>query len=117
MQRHGDFSEKRQFGRRATNMRGWIKVAGRPAVPCLVRNLSEGGAMLECDEDIWLPFSFRLTSECRQVDRVCEVRHQYGERRFGVEFVETAVQSTSGSVSRVSDAGNWMAHDTPLPRR
>lgn len=117
MNRQGDFAEKRQFGRRSTNMRGWIKVAGRPATTCIIKNLSDGGALLESDEDVWLPFSFRLTSACGQVDRVCEIRHQFGQRKFGVEFVEAAIQSTSGSVSRVSENGNWVARETPLHRR
>jgi hypothetical protein len=117
MRNRVDYSEKRQFGRRQTHMRGWIKVAGRPVIPCIVRNLSEGGALLECEDDIWLPFSFRLTSECRQIDRTCEIRHQSGARRFGVEFVETAEQSVAIMRGGGNDASAWMGQEASLLRR
>lgn len=113
-----DFAEKRQFGRRQTHTRAWIKVAGRPPVSCIVHNTSEGGALLECEEKAWLPFSFRLVSEDKQIDRVCEIRHQNGNR-VGVEFVAEAhahARSTS-SLSTISDSERWMAGTNGSPPR
>lgn len=111
MLKRSDYAEKRQFGRRHTNTRAWIRVAGRPPVSCTVQNVSEGGALLVCDEEIWLPFSFRLTTEDRQIDRVCEIRHQTGPR-IGVEFV--AYNAAQDAAPRIlDDADRWRGTQTP----
>ena len=106
-----DYAEKRQFGRRKTHVRAWIKVAGRPPVACIVHDTSQGGALLETQDKAWLPFSFRLVSEDRSINRVCEIRHQNGTR-VGVEFVSEAAaqasQSTS-SLSGITENERWMA--------
>lgn len=94
MLKRTDFSEKRHFGRRPTNARGWIKIWGRPPVPCIVADLSFGGAALECEEDVWLPASFHIVCEALHINRYCEVRHNTG-RRYGVEFVADAAQATN----------------------
>ncbi len=112
-----DHAEKRQFGRRDTNMRGWVRVAGRPPISCVVRDLSQGGALLEFMEDTWLPFGFRLTTECKQVDRYCEPRHKNGTR-IGVQFVEAPdYAAVSGSTAATSDASGWMGKEHRSPRR
>mgnify|MGYP000996670244 CR=1 FL=1 len=109
-----DFTEKRQFGRRPTSMRAWAKVGGRPPQPCIVRDLSDGGALIEFDAPVWLPFSFRLTSETGEIDRVCEIRHQ-SERRFGVEFV-AAGETYASKNADVTEKSGWMGA-RPAPRR
>ncbi len=82
-----DFAEKRQFGRRAANLHAWIRVGGRPPQRCTLSNISTGGALITLiDSSWWVPYSFRLTSDDKTVDYVCEVRHQGGPR-VGVEFV------------------------------
>ena len=47
MSRFSQNTERRQFGRRRTFLHGWIRLAGRPAVTCIVHDLSQGGAMLD----------------------------------------------------------------------
>lgn len=89
MLKRNDYAEKRQFGRRAANLKAWIRVSGRPPVPCVLSNVSDGGALIHIESDMWIPFSFRLTSEDRQIDRICEIRHQQ-PRRIGVEYVTPA---------------------------
>lgn len=106
MLKRNDFAEKRQFGRRATNSQAWIKIAGRPTIPCTVRDVSDGGAMIETEPDVWLPFSFRLITADGQVDRICEIRHQRGIR-YGVEFV-TAAQASTAIAQTVIEANTWM---------
>lgn len=86
MLKRTDFSEKRQFGRRAANLHAWIRVGGRPPQPCKLSNISDGGALITLVGDTWAPYSFRLTSEDKTIDKVCEIRHQSGPR-IGVEFV------------------------------
>lgn len=85
--------DRRSFGRRQTNMIGWVKIPGRPLVSCTVRNISEGGANLEFHEMIVLPYSFLLKIETETGVRGCEMRHNYGQR-VGVQFVDTALVET-----------------------
>lgn len=86
MLKRTNFAEKRQFGRRPSNMHAWIRVGGRPPQPCKLSNISAGGALVTLIGDTWAPYAFRLTSEDKSIDKVCEIRHQSGPR-IGVEFV------------------------------
>ena len=79
-------TERRQFGRRKTLLHGWVVVEGRPKMACLVRNVSEGGALLECDVPKGLPFRFSLVIDCKGFQAWCEVRHQT-DQWMGVRFV------------------------------
>lgn len=117
MLKRTDYTEKRQFGRRQTNIRGWIKIAGRPSIPCTIRDLSEGGALIECDDDVWLPYSFRVLTEHAAIDSVCEIRHQNG-KKVGVEFVKKieVFEPAHLPYSR-EDAASWMGLDQYAPRR
>jgi hypothetical protein len=66
--------ERRQFGRRQTCWHATISSRGYPAVACVVRDISSGGALLEVASAPWLPARFRLViganqggaSECRR---------------------------------------------------
>jgi hypothetical protein len=78
--------ERRQFGRRTTCLHGWVMLEGRPRIPCLVRNVSEGGALLECEVPKMLPFRFSLVIDCKGFQAWCEVRH-HTEHWMGVRFV------------------------------
>lgn len=81
-------TEKRQFGRRRTQLHGVIHVAGRPPLPCVIMNISEHGALLVCEQAIWLPFRFRLVVETERKEYECEVRHQTGNGT-GVFFISS----------------------------
>lgn len=85
MLKQSKLAEQRQFGRRQTSSHGWVRVRGRPAIPCVVRNISEGGALLEFQTAEMLPYRFRIVIERESIDRECEVRHQTGTS-VGVEF-------------------------------
>ena len=80
------FVERRQFGRRKTCLHGWLAIEGRPKIACLVRNVSEGGALLECEVPKVLPFRFSLEIDCKGFQAVCEPRHQT-QTWVGVRFV------------------------------
>jgi hypothetical protein len=80
-------AEKRQFGRRQTNLHAWITVPGRPRIPCIVHDLSVGGARLGFEhEPAGLPFQFKLTIEATNFVTACEIRHQRATS-VGVQFV------------------------------
>ena len=78
--------ERRQFGRRETTLHGWVAVEGRPRIACVVKNISEGGALLELPITKYLPFHFNLVIDCKGFQALCEVRHQ-SESHVGVQFV------------------------------
>ena len=80
------FADRRQFGRRTTSLHGWVVIEGRPRIACLVRNVSEGGALLECQMPKIIPFQFGLVIDCKGFEATCEARH-HTEQWMGVRFV------------------------------
>lgn len=79
-------SERRQFGRRKTCMHGWVVMDVRPKLPCLVRNVSAGGALLELEVPKNMPFRFKLIIDSKGFEALCEMRHT-GPGWMGVQFV------------------------------
>jgi hypothetical protein len=105
-------ADRRQFGRRQTSLRAWISVPGRPRLPCLVRNISLGGAFLEINAPTWLPYVFHLTVESTGFDADCEVRHQ-SATSIGVRFIERVAAGASdgarnGALPSTDDTQEWM---------
>lgn len=78
-------SDRRFSNRRAVALAGHVKFAGRPRIPCRVRNISPSGALIEFAADMELPQRFRLDIDDDLFEVDCELRHGDG-RRFGVEF-------------------------------
>lgn len=93
MQQTGHPAERRQFGRRKTNLQAWIIIPGRPKMPCTVLDLSLGGALLGFQVPSWLPFNLKLVIESVKFTSWCEVRHQRADA-VGVRFL-SAVESAS----------------------
>jgi hypothetical protein len=99
--------ERRQFGRRPTFQHGWVKIPGRPPLTCVIRNISEGGALLQFDSAPTLPYSFLLDIESFGLTIGCEIRHHYGEK-IGVQFVEPEdVQHASSA--NTDDVASWVS--------
>ena len=82
-------SDRREFGRRACTIRGMAIVAGRAPTACTLRDLSEGGALLEFDAAFAGARSFRLAIDGTDLEALCESRHVRG-RQVGVRFVRQA---------------------------
>ena len=104
-------ADRRQFGRRKTNLHAWIEVQGRPRLPCVVKDISIGGALLALDKPQWLPYNFKLHIEATRFVSWCEVRHQ-SPGAVGVRFlsaVEAAsIDSRSATESRsMNDQNAW----------
>ena len=87
MNSHTTTSERRAFGRRESCLHGMARLANRQPEPCIVRNFSDGGALLEFNTELNPPFRFRLIVEPKEIDTTCEVRHRKG-RYIGVRFLE-----------------------------
>jgi hypothetical protein len=107
MSKRDDHADRRQFGRRHSRSHAWIKLPGRPAMACMIRNVSDGGALLIFDRPELLPFAFLLSIEGESQYRGCEVRHHYGDR-VGVAFVEMALVSNSLKAFDLTGTGSWI---------
>jgi PilZ domain len=66
-------AERRQFGRRQTRVHAHIALRGRPPVLCVMRDVSEEGALLEVAHPQWLPSRFRLVVEAMGIETNCEI--------------------------------------------
>jgi hypothetical protein len=82
-------AERRQFGRRNTICHAIACARGRPNWPCVVRNVSAGGAMVEIQGSVPLPTRFRLVVSAWQFEAECEVVHR-SENAVGVRFLSCA---------------------------
>ena len=89
----GNGVEKRQFGRRTTCLHGWVYASGRPTLPCVVRNLSVQGALIELTQNTRMPFRFELKLEQSGQRILCETRHQH-DHLVGVYFPQPEAQDT-----------------------
>jgi hypothetical protein len=67
----------------------WIITQGSRRTACIVRNVSNGGALLELDVPAWLPHEFTLYLEDRNVSALCDVRHR-GRYGVGIAFRDAA---------------------------
>lgn len=90
MMQRSESAEKRHFGRRPSNQRASIRIQGQEILPCLLSNVSDGGALIYLDQELLMPNSFRLTSEDHALDQIVEVRYQIA-RLVGVQFIAAAV--------------------------
>jgi hypothetical protein len=86
-------SERRAFGRRESFIHAVVRVPGRPPEPCIVRNYSEGGALIEFPVQIDPPQTFRLIIESKRVDTLCDVRRRSG-KTIGVQFLDPSAGQT-----------------------
>jgi hypothetical protein len=79
-------AERRQFGRRNTICHAMACARGRPSSPCVVRDVSLGGAKVELEQSASLPNRFRLIVSAWQFEAECEVVHRTDES-VGVRFL------------------------------
>lgn len=107
------YLDRRAFGRRPTQIAASVRIGYR-LQPCTIKDLSEGGALLEFPEVVELPARLWLAWSDMPNEVVCEVRHVRG-RNAGVQFarpISLAIRPTSapaeGSTSQPLPA--------PLPR-
>jgi len=78
-------ADRRQFGRRQTCVHATIAPRGRPVILCVMRDVSEDGALLEVSHPEWLPRRFRLIVEAMGIESDCEVVRRT-EVAVGVRF-------------------------------
>jgi len=89
--------ERREFGRRAARISGWIHIGIQPRIPCIVSDISPKGARLSFSPGISIPDRFVLRLGDAVEGRLCEVRHGH-QGDAGVQFVDTANSLTRGTL-------------------
>jgi hypothetical protein len=97
----GSPAERRQFGRRRTCLHAVIVPRGRPGEPCLIRDISLGGALLEVSKPLLLPHRFRLHIEANGLDLECEIARR-SDNAVGVRFVGTLSPTCLGALAPFS---------------
>jgi len=110
MARHA--AERRAFGRRSTCIRGIVRIPGRRPVHCIIRNISEAGALLDFGQKPRVPFMFDLTIDGFRGTFPCEVRHD-GSTAVGVRFINCSVKPIVESLGRESASGGEHLHSPP----
>lgn len=89
--------DRRVFGRRQTNIRANVRI-GYQVVACSIKDISEGGALLEFDEPVDLPARVRLSWPDQPNEVVCEVRH-VRRKSAGVQFTRPQALSLKPTVT------------------
>jgi hypothetical protein len=101
-----DGVDRRQFGRRNTLWHAWILVAGRPRQACMIRNVSQSGALLEFPDRPPEASEFTLIIDNPPFEARCDVRHR-NRNLVGVFFPQT---SAADAVPEVVASGDDLVH-------
>jgi PilZ domain len=101
-------ADRRAFGRRPTNQHAMAHITGRAPLRCVVRDISEGGALLDFGDPVLLRNRLRLVWEGTGEQAECEVRHVQGGKA-GVQFIcpngpRIARQSIAAGAAQLDDA-------------
>jgi hypothetical protein len=70
------YHEQRQFGRRQTLIHAIVATPNGRRQSCIVRNVSQGGALLELSDPHKLPVHFKLVVGADRFEAKCEIRHR-----------------------------------------
>ena len=68
--------DNRKFGRRRALIHAFIVNKYGHRIPCIVRNISVGGALLEVEEPKQVPNRFRLVIDADSFEADCDIRHR-----------------------------------------
>jgi hypothetical protein len=85
MEKYANSTDYRYFGRRHIVWHAVAMVAGRAPEPCVVRNISASGALLEFPNAVPVAKGFRLVIDYIRFESWCDVRHQT-QNSVGVYF-------------------------------
>jgi len=70
-------NERRLFGRRELTIHAWVQI-GRRREACLIRNISEQGALIEFETTAPRATMMRLIVDFEGFEVDCDVRHRKG---------------------------------------
>jgi hypothetical protein len=87
-----DAVERRTAVRRDVTIPAKIGFRDITPIPCMVKNVSPMGALIEFKDDILLPHKFRIVVDSMTFWADCEVRHHKG-RYAGVMFISNRLEA------------------------
>lgn len=105
--------DRRAFGRRRTRIHALLLVPGRPPSPCVIRNYSRHGAMIELGEALEPPFKVRLRLYDTSDEFECEVRYVKGGR-MGVQFLAAEAGELVAVIAGKARRGRLVHHGEPI---
>jgi hypothetical protein len=111
-----DPAARRTVQRLDVNLPGRAIIQGRAPLSCIVRNMSENGALIEFSAAIRLPARFHLEIPDLDTEAYCEICHQRSNR-VGVEFVRVTVNEGGESAEDAEvrrRADHWDAADVAM---
>ena len=114
IQKHIDSADRRQHRRRQTFMPGTVTVAGRTTLRCVIRNISDGGALIVLEQPQILPYGFLLEIDGQDDVYNCEIRHHHGVK-IGVEFVTFAAFYDGNGPLYGGEIGSWVETSNHMP--
>jgi hypothetical protein len=94
--------ERRAFGRKETHISAQVR-AGHKIHACTIKDLSEGGALLEFSEEVALPVRLWLSWSDTRSEVMCEVRHAR-KTRVGVQFTRPMPLAVRPAIDPVETA-------------
>jgi hypothetical protein len=115
MDREPQRREQRQFGRRQTLWHAWIKVPGRDREPCIVRNFSVAGALLEFEHGPPTAARFTLLIDIFNFTADCYVKHR-SATGIGVYFAELTDGTTPRSATSAAEIVDRLQRDQAVKR-
>jgi len=92
--------EQRRFGRRRSLIHGLVITTKGHRIPCLVRNISVGGALLEVATPLLVSRQLTLLIDSDGFEADCEIRHRT-QSAIGVCFQDVRV-AASGRDTRLA---------------
>ena len=84
--------DRRSLPRKDVALPAKVGFRSGPPIPCVVRNISPMGAMLEFSDELDVPDMFRIIIESEIFTADCEVRHIKG-KNVGVLFTSNRLEA------------------------
>ena len=110
------YRDRRQFGRRETNIRGAAIIPGRTSRPFFIRNISDGGALLVFDDGFIPPGAFRIEVDGTEFVLLCEVRRT-GADGVGISFKRVSEGAALNRHFQLRPLDSTATSAPSLPRR
>lgn len=82
--------ESRRFGRRRALIHAFIVNKNGHRIPCIVRNISTGGALLEVKDPKQIPNRLTLLIDADSFEADCDIRHRTAHA-VGIYFNEIRI--------------------------
>ncbi len=95
--------EQRRAKRTPRRNAAWIELTGGARIPCVVWDISDGGARLAAPRPSDLPPAFKLLTRDGDVERLCQVVWR-NDKQLGVEFLQTWREDFMPGASMASQA-------------